>query len=501
LSARSERLDAVVAAYRHGLHLPDADAAIVALATVAANRLPGDPVWVLMVAPPGWGKGEVLAPVVGLAGVHEVATLTEAALLSGSPRKERSTEATGGLLHEIGDRGVIVCKDFTSILSMHRETRAATLAALREIYDGRWSRSLGVDGGRRLVWKGNVGMLAAVTPAIDDHHAVTAAMGERFALYRLPEADAGALTRRALGNAGREDGLRGDLTARVAALFAALPPPTTTPTAFSLADVETERLVALAMLVARARSAVTRDGHSREITNIIGAEAPGRLVKMLRRMMEAVVLIGGTRDDAWRIVGKLALDSIPTIRRAILDDLARRDEPVTTGKLGEAIDYPKTTTKRAAEELNVYRLARRVGGEKGETWQLSDDARALLAQARPEMSEAPQSTRPDLSETPLSIPSKALTDISGRREALRDGPPATDASAPSATPAVNGTAGRETDAGAPSNGSGAADASPPPPDEPSRSPAGFGVDDGAPHDDPGWLASIAADAPDESEAG
>mgnify|MGYP003466777145 CR=1 FL=1 len=40
-------------------------------------------------------------------------------------------------------------KDFGSILSMHRDARGAVLAALREIYDGSWSRSIGVDGGRR----------------------------------------------------------------------------------------------------------------------------------------------------------------------------------------------------------------------------------------------------------------------------------------------------------------------------------------------------------------
>ena len=114
------------------------------------------------------------------------ATLTEPALLSGTPKKDTSRSAKGGLLREIGEFGILLAKDFTSILSMHRESRAAVLAALREVYDGSWTRHLGTDGGKTLTWSGKVAVLAGVTPTIDSHHAVMASMGERFVLYRLP---------------------------------------------------------------------------------------------------------------------------------------------------------------------------------------------------------------------------------------------------------------------------------------------------------------------------
>ena len=100
--------------------------------------------------------------------------------------KEKVRDAKGGLLRQIGAFGVILCKDFTSVLSMHRDTRGPVLAALREIYDGAWVRHVGVDGGRTLAWSGKVALIAGCTPMIDSHHAVMAAMGERFMLYRLP---------------------------------------------------------------------------------------------------------------------------------------------------------------------------------------------------------------------------------------------------------------------------------------------------------------------------
>jgi len=68
------------------------------------------------------------------------------------PRRggKRTPEATGGLLRKLGDHGLLVIKDFTSILSMNRDMRAEVLGAVREVHDGRWSRNVGTDGGQTL---------------------------------------------------------------------------------------------------------------------------------------------------------------------------------------------------------------------------------------------------------------------------------------------------------------------------------------------------------------
>jgi hypothetical protein len=49
----------VVVAFRRWLHLPDARPLLAVLGTVAANRLEGDSIWLLLVGPPGGGKSEV----------------------------------------------------------------------------------------------------------------------------------------------------------------------------------------------------------------------------------------------------------------------------------------------------------------------------------------------------------------------------------------------------------------------------------------------------------
>jgi hypothetical protein len=363
-------LDEVLVTFRRWLHLPDADALLVVLAAAAANRMPGDPVWVLLVGPPGGGKTELLTPLCTLSDVHQAATFTEAALLSGTPKRE-AKDAKGGLLREIGDFGIIVAKDFGSVLSMHRDARAAVLAALREIYDGSWVRHVGTDGGRTLAWSGKVGLIAGCTPAIDQHHAVMGSMGERFALYRLPAIDGDHQARRALQHARNAKRMRAELAAAVAGLFATI---RTDQEGRQLDDTEEQRLIDLATLAVRCRSAVERDSHTREVELIPEPEAPGRLALVLARLLEGLDIIGVPRDGGWRIVTKVALDSMSATRRRVLEHLIATGEPSGTGEIAQAIGYPTTTARRALEDLTAHGVLdrERRTGPQGDLWTLTE---------------------------------------------------------------------------------------------------------------------------------
>jgi hypothetical protein len=106
------------------------------LAVAAAERLPGDPAWLLIISGSGNAKTETVQATSGI-GAHVVSTIvSDGALLSATSRKQRAKDATGGLLRQIGDRGIFAIKDFTSILSMDRHVRSALLAALREMLLG-----------------------------------------------------------------------------------------------------------------------------------------------------------------------------------------------------------------------------------------------------------------------------------------------------------------------------------------------------------------------------
>jgi len=131
--AHAFTLSNVVETFQKWLYLPDPSPLKVVLGAVAANLMPGDPLWLLLVGATGSGKTELLDPLMGLSRMHAVGTLSEAALLSGSPKREKGADSTGGLLRILGDFGFLVLKDFTTVLSMSgRDSRAVAGRAARD---------------------------------------------------------------------------------------------------------------------------------------------------------------------------------------------------------------------------------------------------------------------------------------------------------------------------------------------------------------------------------
>jgi len=378
-------LEQLLSVYRRWLYLPDEEPLLAAIGAVVANRSPdGDPVWLLLVAPPGFGKTESINPFIALPDVHAAGTLTESSLLSGVPKKDQAHGAKGGLLRAIGEQGILLLKDFGSVLSMNREGRAALLAALREIFDGSWTRHVGADGGKTLEWRGRLGLLAGCTGSIDSHHGVMASLGERFLFVRMrATASPAEQARRALNHAGREGSMRRELSEAVVGFFRSIP---------SGVDLEgptpdeVEDLVALCAAVARCRSAVERDAYRREIELIPGAEAPTRLSVTLCRLFLGLLTAGVDRPRAWRVIRRIALDSMPALRLAVLRELLNRGE-TGTGDLARALGYPTQTTRRTLEDLGVYGVVERVsqGRGKEDKWRLEGDLEALFG-TFPEMS-------------------------------------------------------------------------------------------------------------------
>jgi hypothetical protein len=344
------------------------------LAAYVANRmLDGDPIWLMVVGGSGVGKTERLIPLAVMPDVVLESSITgPAALLSGTGRKDRAKDATGGLLRKLPDGGgVLLLKDFTSIIDMHRDARAEVLAALREVYDGRWDRSVGAEGGRTLTWTGHVGLIAGCTTAIDSAHGVLSIMGTRFLLVRLESGQ--DIAGSAFDHVGSEPTMRAELCAATRGLLDHLPG-----APYDKAEVRTP-VIALGQYVARARSPVKRDQRS-DIELVLDPEAPTRIVKMLVQLWRACGLLGLDRTQSWALVSRVGLDSIPKLRRAVLDHLARCPTPETTTDVAEAVEHPAQTTRRALEDLTAHRVTLRLPGGPGKAdrWDLSPLARQWL---------------------------------------------------------------------------------------------------------------------------
>lgn len=341
----------------------DLDSLHAVLATAAVEQLDGDPLWLMVVSGPGNTKTETVASLAGIGALVESTVSSEGALLSGTSKRERSKDATGGLLRKLGSEGVLVIKDFTSILSMARETRATVLGAFREVYDGLWSRNLGTDGGRTLTWTGRLAFVGAVTSAWDQHHAVIAAMGDRFLLIRTDSGNnANRLTsgKQALANIGSEADMRKELAEAAAGVIAAMDR-----TPIELTEAEEDMILAAANLVTRARTAVERDYKGNPLEAHV-PEAPTRMAKQLGQVVRGAVAIGLDRDDALRLAIRCARDSMPPTRLKLIDDLAAyAAQPVNeldgytpVADIRKRVDLPKTTVDRELQALHLLGLVK-----------------------------------------------------------------------------------------------------------------------------------------------
>lgn len=353
-------LEGLVSTFDEWLILPDRVPLFGVLGAVAGNLLEGPPLWFMLVGPPASAKTELLRSLSRLPDVYGVGTLTEAALLSGSPARERSKDSNGGLLRAIGDFGILSAKDFGTVFSMHGDTRTKLLAALREVYDGNWHRDVGVDGGRRLEWRGKVGFLGACTEEIDRHHQSMSSLGERFVMLRLrPHENPREATRRALQNTSKSKAMTGELAAAVEGLLG----PGRNLHAVVPHDVETEeRLIDLCSFVAQARSPIIRDSWSREIEWVPQQESPTRLAGVFERLFSGLTAIGLEGDEVWSVVARVGLDSMPANRLAAAKVLLRSG-PLTDTALHPELRVSRSAATRLLADLAGLRIAEPVKGQ------------------------------------------------------------------------------------------------------------------------------------------
>lgn len=324
----------------------DTDALDAVLAAAAVEQLDGDPLWLLLISGSGNAKTETAQALAGAGAIVTSTVSSPGALLSATAQKDRAKDATGGLLRKIGERGVLVIKDVTSVLSMNKDARAEVLAALREVYDGHWSRNVGSDGGRTLDWHGRLVVVGAVTTAWDKAHAAIASMGDRFVLVRMDSRSGRQKAgRQAIGNTGHEAAMRGDLADVVAALLRR------DLVGVALTEDETDKVLAAADLVTLARTGVEFD-YRGDVIDAHAPEMPTRFAKQLAQVMRGAVALGMDRQHALRLAIRCARDSMPPLRLAIVDDLAAHPGSSTT-EVRKRLDKPRNTVDRQLQALHM----------------------------------------------------------------------------------------------------------------------------------------------------
>ncbi len=342
----------------HLLQLSDRSVVDVVLATVIANELEGDPLWLVLVSPPSNGKTEILISATRTPKTFLLSTLTKNTLVSGQRPTEPGDLPEPSLLPRLTDRTLIL-KDFTTILGLHRDERNAILGLLREIYDGKVVKPFGT--GKVFQWEGKVGLLAGVTPIFDRHSAVQSILGERFLLYRLPGGDREerrAQAQRALDASGHEKTLR-------EALGDAMLQSHQDSHAWHdqhrgriiIPDMIEEALISLADLAAYGRAGVLRDGYDRQVKYLPEPEGPARLVKQLRQLAMGLCIIHGRLEpgeEELATLRKVARDTMHPFKARVLAALAKQNH--STATLAKATGLTYAMVEREMEDCVLLGL-------------------------------------------------------------------------------------------------------------------------------------------------
>lgn len=385
----------LASAFQEHLHLPDPTPVYVTMGTIAGNMMTGPPIWMMLVGSSSCGKTALLKSLLKIHRVRAVSSIKgEAALLSGVKAKERSKESTGGVLRELGDRGCLAFMDFTGVLSKSKEAVAEMCGIFRDLYDGCWSRDIGGEGGMHYEHTGIVSMIAGVTHAIDRHHEVSE-LGERCVYYRFPITDGyqegikvAQATEPDLYNEQRQD--------LVKAMFDHVGLRFEDACVRRKIDLsEADRLVSLAQFGALARTSIPRDFRTRQIIDIASPEVCTRMTGELTQLYLGMEAIGVDREDMWKSVNKVALDSMPLARRMILQTVMDGEARRGVGAICERVRVSDAVVRRVVEDLELLGLARRTtsttstngnggngnGNGSGGGWRLTEWAHERLEKA------------------------------------------------------------------------------------------------------------------------
>jgi hypothetical protein len=379
---RLEGLAQFLSQLRTWQHLPDPTHVIATLATAATRNADGEPCWLLMVASPSSGKTETarLLDDVADARLNEV---TAAGLLSWSKGK---TVKASGILTRIGEQALVTFGDLSSLLATSdRGGRDQVFSLLRRAYDGHATRDIAppgrTDNDERLSWSGRLTVVACVTGAIDRYAAHADQLGPRWVDIRIPERSTEE-KRQASQLARRSDlsTYRASARKNVAELLAQLPVELP-----DLPDDISDEIEDAALVTAWGRGAVPPNGYGRrEIEDVAVVEEPMRLIQQLRGIARGVLALGLAAPAAAAIARRVALDSMPATRHAVLAALST-GEVLSTAGCARAARLDRKVARMALEELAVIGVVENDRSDEEDdpvgvvNWRLSGHDGAVVA--------------------------------------------------------------------------------------------------------------------------
>ncbi len=378
------------------LLLRDRDFIRLTLAVIIGNQITARrPIWLMLVAPPSSGKTTALNALLDLevmtqAGdkmhpTHSISDITEKTFASGAQRNDKETS----LLNRLSNGSVLMFKDFTSILSKREEERRNIMSQLREIYDGAYRKEFGT--GEEVNWRGKIGAIGGVTQAIYQHLESMSVMGDRFMLYQIPQPDRKAVLKFKLRqeHEGTTEDIQMPIARRLVHRYMQQAFDALQDVKVVLDDKTQDEIIDVADFCTMVRSGIITHSFTGDILFVPEPEMPARMFEQMLALASTFLLMRKIdnpeeenttlQPNDFKLMYKIAYDSIPIVRRIALRHLAQYTGGVSTAGLARKTNYPTKTVTTWLEQLNALGIVARVQKDGfGNWWKLQPQYRELM---------------------------------------------------------------------------------------------------------------------------
>lgn len=372
----------LVKSYREFLYIDDITPIKIVLATVLANRLKHDPVWMFLVGAPSGSKSELIQSLKLCQEVEMVSSITGQTLVSGMIQMGKNDAS---LIKRLRDR-VMAIKDFTVILNLLPIEQNKIFGQLRDAYDGRLDFFYGHTQNKRYEHL-HFGIVAGVVSEIEKIGLINRSLGERFLKYNMPLDYSVATEDRIMDRSFDNMQGKGGETERRNSLAYAVKRFIEAPVERPLPTFSREwlyKIKRLAKFTASLRGFVSRDrvGH---IQYRPTTEKPTRIFKQLVSLGQSLAMLESKTEfgkEEYRILQDVAVASCPERVQMIVQTLySMNGDPTNLLKLSNQVNFPPSTTKYVVDDLRYLGILRVDGLGFKSFYQLSDSIKSLITES------------------------------------------------------------------------------------------------------------------------
>ena len=297
-----------------------------------------NPLWIAVQATSSSGKTEIMKMLDSDDSTHFLTDITPKTLFSGYQA------ANGGFIpRQVKEKGLLCFPDFTTVLSQNTNNLSAIMSQLRVAYDGKASRRTGMDVAAVKDWEGKIGVLLAVTNAIEDFKKKASSLGERFIYFRhrVPSFDADTYC-----EGVKPDKFPKKSLSKLLKNAEKRKPVLCEPGMSAIINHAAE-------LVSKCRTAVIRNHYTKEIEFKNEPEEPYRLRAQFKTLVETLsILHGGITQRTISILQEIVHGSIPLDRFYVLNELYMENE-ILNKDIRELLGYNPSRVTHLLQDMEA----------------------------------------------------------------------------------------------------------------------------------------------------